>query len=228
MRSAIVILILVMCLDLRAETGLGKIIQITGDVDITSLSTRRRLTPKVGIEINKNYKIRTGKRAFIEILLNNGTKVFIKEVSVLNINAVKMTENEAPTRIKMLTGKVRIRVKKSFRSRTLILTTPTSIVGVSGTDFGVITSKHETKVIVFEGAIHIASSNRNIIKAIKLSPREESRILYNKPPEEPFVVPPEILRSWLDYYEVVDNKKIVIKGEEEKGLIDRILRKREF
>ena len=211
-----------------AGKNLGSIIQFGGDVDITSLSTGRRMVANIGTQIKQDYKIRTGKKSFVEILLSNGTKIFIKEITVINISDVKLREKDSPTRIKILTGKVRVTIKNIFSSRTLILKTPTAIIGVSGTDFGVITCRHETKVIVFEGIIQVASSNMDLIKSVKLSNKEEVTILKNKPPQDPIVVPGEIFRSWIDYYEVVDNKNITIREKKGEGIIDKILRKKDL
>jgi len=212
----------------NAENNLGKIIQIIGDTDITSLSFGRKFIPKTGVSITRDYRIRTGKRSFLQILLNNGTKLFIRELSVLNILNIKSEENEPPTKIRVLTGKIRVIVKRNFKSRTLILRTPTALIGVSGTDFGIITSKDETKVVVFEGNVEIASYNREIIKSYKLKGKEESSIKLNKPPEEPSILPSEIISSWFDYYDVIDKKRIIIRGKIEEGIIDKLLRKKKF
>ena len=211
-----------------AATELGKVIQIVGDVDITSLSTGRRFIPVVGAYIIRDHKIRTGKNSFIEILLNDGAKVFIREVTVLNISKLKLEETDAPGRIRILTGKVRVTLKNIFKSRALILKTPTAIIGVSGTDFGVITSRDETKVVVFDGEIVLASSSRSIIKSLRLRPKEEVSIRKNKAPSKPVTVPPEVIKSWFNNYDVVDRKKIVFKGKKESGIIDIILRKKNF
>ncbi|MDY6970199.1 MAG: FecR family protein [Spirochaetota bacterium] len=207
---------------------LGKVIQIVGDVDITSLSTGRRFIPVVGDSIVQDHKIRTGKNSFIEILLNDGTKIYIREVTVLSITKLKLEEADAPGRIRVLTGKVRITIKNIFESRILILKTPTAIIGVSGTDFGVITSRDETKVVVFDGEIELASSNRNVIKSLKLRSKEEVTIKKNRAPSKPVTVPPDLIKTWFNNYEVVDRKKIVFKGKKESGIIDLILRKKKL
>jgi hypothetical protein len=214
--------------DVFAKENLGKIINIIGDVDVTSLTTGSRFTPQVGMIIQRDHKIRTGKKSFVEILLNNGTKIYLKEISVLNISSVRLSDMDQPTRLKMLTGKIRIIVKKVFKDRTLILKTPTTVAGVRGTDFGAIASKHETKVVVFTGRVEVANASKDIIKSYILNDREEVSVKENKPPTKPTVVPSEVLGSWFDLYEIDERNKIIIRREKDGGIIDKILRKREF
>ena len=214
--------------DVFAKENLGKIIHLIGDVDVTSLSTGSRFTPQIGTMVQRDHKIRTGKKSFVEILLRNGTKIFLKEISVLNISSIRLSEADKPTRLKMLTGKIRVMAKKIFTDRTLILKTPTAVAGIRGTDFGAIASKYETKVVVFNGTVEVANSSKDVIKSYVLTDREEVSVKENRPPTKPRVVPSEILRSWFDLYEIDERNKIIIRREKDGGIIDRILRKHEF
>ncbi len=226
----VLLFIMIICLDVRAEEYLGKIIEINGNIDLTYVSTGERFIPYVGTKITKYHKIRTAKKSFVEILLNDGTKIFLRELSVLKITSLKLNQKDKPTSVEVLTGKVRINVNKPSSGRTLILRTPTAIAGVSSTDtdFGVITSKYETKVAVFDGHVDIANSNRSIIKSYRIMKKEESFIQLNKPPTEPVTLPSEILNYWLDYYKIISRNRIVIKDRREDGIIGHILRKRDF
>ena len=213
-----------------AKTYIGKISQIKGNIDLTYISTGERFNAYVGTQINSQHKIRTGRKSSVEILLNNGTKIFLKEISVLNISSCKLKQKDPPTRIQLLTGKVRMNISKPMPGRNMILQTPTAFVGAStiATDFAVITSKVETKAVVFNGQLDLASSNSNIIKSYRLRRREEASIKKNFPPDKPVILPSEILDSWFDYYEIIDRKRIIVKSRKEDGIIGHILRKREF
>jgi hypothetical protein len=209
-----------------AETKIGKIIQIVGDVDITSFTTGKKIVPDVGLIITSDNKIRTGKKSFVEILLNDGTKLSVKDVSVLNISTLKMSENDPPSRIKLLTGKIRLALKRVYKDRSLILKTPTAVAGVRGTDFGVIASKLETRIVVFDGKVEVANENKNIIKSYILQEREETSVKLDSDPERPRMVPSDMLNEWFDYYEIVEDSKIITKKKRDEGFIDTILRKK--
>ena len=210
---------------------IGKIVQLVNNVDITSLTTGKLLLPKIGFLISTDHKIRTGKRSYAEIVLNNGTKISLKEVSVLNVMSIKLGESTRPTRIRLLTGKVRIALKRLLRggpNHSLILKTPTAVAGVRGTDFGAIASRYETKIAVFSGSVEVASSNKRIIKSYILQEREESGILKNSPPSRPRTVPQKILKNWFKYYDINDDNRIIIKHYTEESIIDKLLRKQNY
>lgn len=215
---------------LKAETELGKIIQLMGDVDITDTPTNRTFAPSVGTEISKYQKIRTGVNSFAEILLNDGNKVFIREASVVYISGLKLRDKDAPGKIEVLTGKVKININRPQLGRTLIIETSTAIIGILDevTDIAIISSIYETKVVIYEGKADVANIKSEIIKSYTLMKKEEASIKLDSPPSEPVVLPAEILNSWLDYYDIIDSKRIIIRGNKEDSLIDYILRKRDL
>ncbi len=205
----------------------GKIIQLVNDVDITSLTTGEKIAPQAGFVINTDHKIRTGKRSFAEILLNNGTRIQMRDISVLNVSSLKGDKTEEPTRLRLLTGKLRVSVKKVFsKGHTLLLKTPTAIAGIRGTDFGVIATIYETKIIVFDGKLDVASSNQKIIKSFQLRSREETDIKKDTAPTPPRSVPEEIANTWFDRYDIDEQNRIKDKTKASEGLLDSILRKR--
>lgn len=211
-----------------AQQNIGRILSIVGDVDITSISGGAKFVPQVGAMITDDHRIRTGGRSYVEVLLNDGSKLFIREVTVVNLSGLKMIEADPPTRIQVVTGKLRITMKKTFRSRSLLLRTPTAVAGVRGTDFGVVVGGLETKLVVFEGEVEVASSNQDVIKAYMVKEREEVSVKKDEPPTAPRVVPNEILNSWFDYYEVDQRSRIIIRNKGDEGLLDGILRKKDF
>ncbi|MFH0975618.1 MAG: FecR family protein [Spirochaetota bacterium] len=218
------------CFNAEAKSEVGKIIQVIGDVDLTDINSGIRIVPGVGSQIKEYHKIRTGAKAYIEILLNDNSKIFMRELSIIQIGSLRMKAQESPTSISLSTGKIRIKIDKSFSNWNLIIKTNVAIIGVKDieTDLGIITTDIETKAVVFEGEASAANSNRVIIKSFIVKKKEEISIKQNRSPSEPVVLPQEILDSWLDYYEVVDKNKIEIKGKQDTGIFDYILRKRKF
>ena len=214
----------------EARTELGKIVQISGDVDLTEINSDIRIVPGIGARILKDYKIRTGAKAYLEILLNDNTKIFMRELSIIQITGLKIKEDDPPTGIILSTGKIRINISKQSTGRNLIIKTITAVIGIknTATDLAMIATNSETKLVVYEGRAEIASSNRNIVKSYELKKKEEVNIMLNTPPAEPVTLPQEVLDYWLDYYEIIDKNKIVVKGKQDSGFIDYILRKRKF
>jgi hypothetical protein len=223
-----IVVMVFMNISAHSAGDLGKVVAIVGDVDITSVSTGRKFIPEVNSSITNDYKIRTGKKSFMEILLHDGTKIFVREISVLQISSLKIEESDPPTRLHMLTGKARITIKKTFRDRSFILRTPTAVAGVRGTDFGVICTRDETKMVVFNGKVEVASAEENIVKSFLVKEKEEVSVKKNVPPTEPQTVPVEILETWFDYYDIDERNRIIRKSRREGGIIDNLIRKKDF
>jgi hypothetical protein len=225
-----IIFILFFYLNAEAKPEVGRIVQLTGDVDLTDIDTGMKIVPGIGAKIHENHKIRTGNKAFMEILLNDNTKIFIRDLTIIQISSLKMKSDNPPTTINFNTGKIRIKLSKQFKNWNLLVKTNVAIIGVKDidTDLGVITTDYESKLAVFEGEAYIANSNREIIKSYDVKVKEETSIKLNVPPMEPIVLPQEILDVWLDYYDVVDKNRIIIKDRQDTGIIDSILRKKKF
>jgi len=230
MKRTLIITMIVLAgvLPASAQQNIGRILSIVGDVDITSISGGGKFVPQIGATVTDDHRIRTGHRSYAELLLNDGSKLFVREVTVLNLSGLKMVETDPPTRIQVVTGKLRITMKKTFRSRSLVLRTPTAVAGVRGTDFGVVAGKQETKLVVFEGQVEVASSNQDVIKAYVVKEREEVSVKKDVAPSAPRVVPNEILNSWFDYYDIDERSRIIIRNRGDEGLLDGILRKKDF
>ena len=206
----------------------GKILELSGDIDITSMITGKRIIPEEGTVIDGNDKIRTGRKSFVSIVLNDGSKLFIREISVLYVQDIKLKLTDQPTRIQIITAKLRVIAAKTMKGNSLVVYTPTAIAGVRGTDFGIIATQLETRVVIFQGNVEVANKDKNILKSYILKDREETKVTYQQPPEAPVVVPDYILSKWFDTYSIDEKKNIIIKRKQEDGLLDRLLRKKDF
>jgi len=206
----------------------GEILELSGDVDITSMKTGKRIIPEEGTVIDGNDKIRTGRKSFVSIVLNDGSKLFIREISVLYVHDIKLNLTDQPTRIQIITGKLRVIAAKTMKGNSLVVYTPTAIAGVRGTDFGVIATQLETRVVIFQGKVEVANKDKNILKSYILKDREETKVTYQQPPEAPVVVPDYILSKWFDIYSIDEKTNIIIKRKQDDSLLDQLLRKKDF
>lgn len=224
--SIIIILTFLSAVNVMAKP-VGKILDLSGDVDITSV-VGKRIIPNEGTVIEDTDKIRTGRKSFASVILNDGSKLFIREISVLYVQDIRLKDADKPTKIQMITGKLRVIAAKTMKGSSVIVYTPTAIAGVRGTDFGIIATQFETKVVVFKGEVEVANRDTSIIKSYILKDREETRIPYQKSPEEPITVPDYLLPKWFDSYVIDEKRNIIIKIKQEGGLIDQLLRKKDF
>ncbi len=225
-RSVVIILSIFCAANVMAKP-VGKVLDLSGDVDITSVSGKR-IIPNEGTIIEDTDKIRTGRKSFVAVILNDGSKLFVREISVLYVQDVRVKDANQPTKIQMITGKLRVIAAKTMKGNSVIVYTPTAIAGVRGTDFGIIATQFETKIVVFRGEVEVANRDTNILKSYILKDREETRVTYQQPPEEPVTVPDYMLPKWFDSYIIDEKRNVIIKIKQEEGLIDQLLRKKDF
>ncbi|MCP4131522.1 MAG: FecR domain-containing protein [bacterium] len=210
------------------SNNIGEVIQLYGHVERSSLATGKRFDIEIGSIIKKAQKIKTGKDSITEVLLNDGTSVLIKEWSSVNIIDIRGKKEDPPTKIKIDYGKVTILPKKTYDDRTLVLTTPTAIISNVIAKFSVIASENETRILVFSNKIGVASSNPALRKAYVIVGKQEGYIRKDKEPEKPVFLPGSVIRDWFEYYEIVNKHRYIIKKYREEGIVDWVLRKREY
>ncbi|HOS38586.1 MAG TPA: FecR family protein [Spirochaetota bacterium] len=215
-----------------AAQRMGRIVDITGDADIVSLNTGGKLSPAVGTVIMRDYRVRTGAKSTMEIQLDDGTKVIMRETTVLSVLAVKTREQDPPARIRLLGGTARVISASRFRSRALVVKAPTAIVGIMGgraTDVGMVASAIDARVVVFKGEIDAASSVERIIKSYAVGKGEEVRIAKNSQPEPPRKVPEKVFNAWFETYYIDENDAIVrIDPNADRSILDSLLRKKRY
>ena len=123
----IALLLFLTDLNLTARPSIGRIIQLTGDVDLTEIDSGIRIIASIGTRIKTTQRIRTGQKSYVEILLYDNTKIFLRELSILQITNIRNKKQNTPTEIKFHLGKIRINIDKELPGRNLILKTKYSL-----------------------------------------------------------------------------------------------------
>ncbi len=207
---------------------IGKIIQSEGDIERSSITTGRRYPSKIGDSVRYGQRIRVGKDSQLEILLSNGTSLFVLENSLLYLFNIRMKKNDPPTKLKLSYGKIKVTPKRIFYDRSLILTTQTAAISVVDARFAVVASEYETKVVVYSSKAGIANINPLIKKAFVIIEGEEVSIRKNASPSIPVSIPSGSIRFWLENHDITADLKYITTTIREEGIIDWLLRKREF
>ncbi len=223
-----IFLIIVFSRSLLLSNEVGKIIQLYGYVERSSIAAGERYKTELGTAVKFGQRLKIGKDSYAEVLLNNGTSIYIKEISSLNFFQVRMKKKDPPTKIKLNYGKIKVTSKKIFNDRSLILTTPTAVLSVADANFSVIAGEFETRVLVYTGKVGAANINPGLRKAFVVFNGEEISIRKNAPPSIPISVPESAKKFWFDYYHITGDKRFIVKTPRNEGIIDWILRKRDF
>ena len=213
---------------LLAKKQLGKINFLKGQVDIIDTELRSRHTPVTGEAIYLNNEIRTGAATYLELLLTNGEELTIYPRSVVNIDEEKIDSINKKI-VRLLTGEMRIHLpRKLGPTQRFILKTPTAIAGVQGTDFGVIASLSETRILVFSGHVLAANRSKMFHNSYNLYPRSEIKIISEREPFPPRVLPTETLDTWFDSYFIDPSGTIQKRYREPDHLLDKLIKKKKL
>jgi FecR-like protein len=207
---------------------IGKIIQKTGKVERSSIATGERFKIKNGTIISNGESLKTEESGFVEVLLNDGSTIIIKGNSLIYFISLRLHKHDPPTRIKVDYGKIMVTVKWNFNDRSFILTTPSSIISAVYSRFSIIVSSFETLLLVYTNKIGIANSKPIFKKAYILIRGEEISVKKDRLPDDPVRLPDEFLSTWFDLYSVSNDKMNIIRDRLERGIVDWILRKREY
>lgn len=207
---------------------IGKVIQLEGIVERSSITSGNRYPIKIGDTVRYAQRIKVGPESLLEILFNNGTSIYIKENSLVYLFNLRVIEKDPPTKLKLAYGKIKVTPKRIFNNRSLILTTQTAVISVVDARFSAVAGEYETKVLAYSSKVGVANINPHIKRAFVITEGEEVSIRKNAPPSLPRSVPSVIVKFWFDYYNVTSDYKYIIKTEKEEGFIDWLLRKREF
>ncbi len=158
------------------------IIQKTsGKVEIFSMGKWR--TAKVGYIVSPNQKIKTSRRGYCIIVLEDGHIVRISggtEVSVSSLVSEK-------TEFKLTVGRIRSKISKLISGRSFNIRTPTAVCAVRGTDFAVEYEQGITKLEVYEGVV--SAKEELTGKEILINPGEFTTIVPNQEPTQPQEIP---------------------------------------
>nr|AID56204.1 LipL45 protein [Leptospira sp. GIMC2001] len=138
------------------EPGIGAMaFMIKGDVkayDATGASIS--LQPKV-TKFYSEHKIETGANSHLDVLLYDATVIRIYENTKLSISDLLLdSQGASESQIKLASGKLFVKTPgKLPKNRDIKVVTLTTVAGVRGTEFLVVESNEESKVLVGEGSV---------------------------------------------------------------------------
>lgn len=139
-------------------TDLYSVLMVAGPVEVrTKRETLwRRVTLATPLYAGEN--IRTGPRAFVDLLLGKGNYMRIGENTELELRAAE-TEGKSQYWIDLILGSIGI-VARDLEGTELAVTTTTAVIGVRGTSFMVNALEGgQTLLSVLEGMVQIASKS---------------------------------------------------------------------
>lgn len=175
--------------------------QVTAQIPQASIDRPAgRQTAAPGTAVFWNDVVVTEPAGRVRITLGDG--------SILNIgsnSSLTVTQHNAQTRETDLTltyGRVRARVSKLQGGQKFEMKTNTAVLGVIGTDFFVEASGTQTRVIVFEGVVHIRNINAAIAGSTHVLSGQQVVVGADQPPPAPQPASPAEVQEFLQETDV--------------------------
>jgi len=127
--------ILIHSISFAALPVIGEVVKVRGKASALFIGQREAIKVKKGMKIRKDTSILTKLRSFVQVRLNDNSKISIGPNSKMTIDRV--TKSKAGF-ITLLKGQLRSEVEKKKHTKArekLLIKTRTAALGVRGTDF---------------------------------------------------------------------------------------------
>ncbi|RLD14345.1 MAG: hypothetical protein DRI22_03350, partial [Caldiserica bacterium] len=189
------------------ESPVAVLDDFSGRVLVYVSKDKKWVGAKKGMELTENDSINTYD-GNATIFLIDGSKIFIKENSILNLRTITGGKRE----FDLFIGKVRAKVKELLPGAKFIIYTPQAVCSVRGTDFEVeVFEDEKTKVKVYDGIVGVMDSEK-LGKEVLVKKGEETLVVRGKP-----VFPAKPIEEKI---EKKPEKKKVEKKEVEKEVVE--------
>lgn len=182
---------------------------------------KRILLPAfVQTSLRPGDEVRTHARSRAEVRLGDGVLVRLKENTVFKVERLKSKKDVPSISLRLLTGKILLKVAKLGSGSRVRVRTPTAVVAVRGTMFVVDAQAAKTEIKVLEGtvrtaAIGDAASDMEESAGKDVSAGQEVAALQGRPLSEPELMSAEETAQetgWAQEAEIAAPETVV--GEE--------------
>ncbi|MEW5692291.1 MAG: fibronectin type III domain-containing protein [Candidatus Hydrogenedentota bacterium] len=150
-----------------AEKYTAKVTDLVGDADYKVKDSEKWESLTNGIELQEGDKVRTKFASKLRLEFADGSEVFVRENSMMDIKILKDTKGgDRQKQLKMWIGNVRAKVQPLPTEGSMFeVATPTSVAGVRGTDFTMNIEKDGTTMLyVRDGQVNLRNvfSNQEV------------------------------------------------------------------
>ncbi len=158
----------------------AKITFVLGKVLYKNDESKKWLKAKVGTTLQTNSEIKTLEKSKVDIKFNQKSVIRLNADSYFKLNEYNINQQQ----LYIKKGEIIGRFKKLFDEQKISIQTPTTNVGVRGTEIQIKTNNDQTEIFVLSGILEI-SNNLFPKNKILLSHQKKSIIYENSPPSNP-------------------------------------------
>ncbi len=176
-----------------------KVESVIGRAEYRKLSDSKWEKLIANIKLSIDHRIRTGKSSKVVLVCKDGSKITLRNRVVFDVEELKSTSEKKAFSFKLLYGKVKAAVTKLTRKKDKwTISTPTAVVGVRGTIFGISArGDKQCEVAVFKGKVEVKNAAGKIKqKSVIVKESEMVVIKKDKPPEDPVALGHKTFEEW--------------------------------
>ena len=185
------LILFMFCLPLSLLSALsGEVVYVEGTVDLKTASGDMDWAD-IGTPVETGDSIITGYDGYAELELEDGSTIKVNEDSIFKLDTVQ--EQEQPrNNFQLVLGSASYKFTKAMKDNEPRISTPSTVCGLRGTDFTVLSGIDGTALYVVEaGSVAVTSQG----KEVQLMAEEGVKVLAGEEPGEIF----KVLRGKVDY-----------------------------
>ncbi|MCE9597511.1 MAG: FecR domain-containing protein [Spirochaetia bacterium] len=155
-------------------TAIRGTIEVTDNKNIKKALESAALYTRDAI-LMPGYSIKTGDDAQVDMDFSESIRLRIGEATSMRLEAAKCLKHKGYTRLQLHldSGKVFSVGKKLSSNSRITIVTPTSVVGVRGTEFMVREENGKSVTLVREGSVEVSDEALNVIKIVEADQKAE-------------------------------------------------------
>jgi hypothetical protein len=190
---------------LQGESAVITFLSGNVDVDRTPDNEQDDFTvAELDMELPRGAIVRTGRDAYCELTLRDGSLLKIAPTSVFKIDDLLFDQETDRKRalFNLLFGRVKATFSKlTTEDSDFEIRSGTALAGVRGTTFGVFYDGVQSQVLVFEGSISLESIT-NVFEPITVRQGRYTTVLSDGLPESVSKIPKELWQEWDEQFKV--------------------------
>jgi hypothetical protein len=173
----------------RAQTGpaVARVAALEGTAAVERFGSRQQSPLAVEAPIYRADTIHTGAGSRLRIAFEDETAVTLGELASLHVTQIAdpARGGSQSSRLTMLAGTARFRVRRA-PSRALVETwTPTAVAAMRGTEYIVEVTAPGTAVLVIDGVVAVSNSRPDVRGTVVLRAGEGTSVAPDRPPQPP-------------------------------------------
>jgi hypothetical protein len=185
----------------RLDVAKGKLIQVTGQVEVLPKGEAEWKTAGKGTSLNEGDQIRSGPDSKAVATFANQLIVAVEKDSALELEKLQQSKKTGMD-VKLKLGKGQIwNDVGTLRNKNskFYIETPQAVTGVRGTIFSVrTTTDAKTNVAVVKGTVDVRTRGM-MMTPVKIAENTMTDVLENMPPVAPTDISEEFLAQWKQY-----------------------------